>query len=379
MIKHLIVGVNERLYDLVPNLEGEVVVVDVTQSSQFMTFDHEKIQPLYQASLLSGQVSHPQFEDSFNFYDHIANQQVELNYIKKRELLEYLKNRHIEVVKGRIKLVNEHQVEVSYLGETQIFNVENLILNTNQDEENPHESPFIFTFDQLINTNQLFEHILVIASSLRALEIASMYNRFGSKVSLVTDRRLFSQISHLQFRDAIRASLIGQNIKLFEKYEAKSFKDDGQRVHVDIVPQSQLAFEIGEPAQPQTLIVDAIVIENLSDDRPLNQDVLFLNPTLALFNSETKGKVFQIDLQDLTYFNSRLDFEGGIEYRVNEDKIVGATFYCQNAVELKQILETLQDLSLDEFRNLKVLNNSLLGVLKESAQLISRNEEQHDG
>lgn len=377
MINHLIIGLNQHTLQLVNSLEGKIVVVDLVQKAQYTTFESEKVQALYQASLLSGQVDHSNFDDSAQFYDHVANQQVELNYMNKKELIETINNKKIEIVKGRVNIIDNHHVEVSYLSETKQLETENLIVNTEFSEENPYHSPFIFTFDELINTNQLFKRIGVVASSLRALEIASMFNRFGSEVSLIVDRRLFSQIDHLQFRDAIKESLTQQNIRLYEKYEVSEITDQEQSAVLQLQPQSNLAFEIGEQTMPQQIEVDVVVIENLEAGFNPNKDILFLNPALALFNANSEGEIVQIDAQELTYFKSRFDFDGGIEYRVNDNHIVGATFYCQNAIDLKQILEQLTHLNLDELSKLEVLNNSLMGVIKESAQIIFRKEEKY--
>lgn len=377
MINHLIIGLNQNTLPLINSLEGKIVVVDLVQQAQYTTFESEKVQALYQASLLSAQVDHTNFDDSAQFYDHVANQQVELNYMNKKELMETIVDKNIEVIKGRVNILDEHHVEVSYLSETKALETENLIVNTEFSEQNPYQSPFVFTFDELINTNQLFKRIGIIASSLRALEIASMFNRFGSQVSLIVDRRLFSQIDHLQFRDAIKESLTQQNIKLYEKYEVTEITDQEQSALLHLEPQSKLAFEIGEQTKPQQIEVDVVVIENLEDDFNPNKDILFLNPALALFNSDSEGEIVQIDAQDLTYFKSRFDFDGGIEYRVSDNHIVGATFYCQNAIDLKQILEQITHLNLDELSKLEVLNNSLMGVFKESAQIIFRKEEKN--
>lgn len=371
-MKTILIGLTEKIYDVLDTIEGQVVVIDQTNAQPFVTFESEKVQALYQASLLSGQVNHSSFEDSFEFYDHISTQQFELSYLNKKELVEFCENKNIQVIKGRITHKDENCIEVSYLGETQQVCGDQIVDLIGQSEENTHSSPFVFTFDQFLNTNQLFKRIGVIAKNLRGLEIASMYKRFGSEVSLIVDRRYFTQINHLQFRDAIRESIEEQGIALYEKYEATQFEDLSESVLVTLTPQSNLAFEIGKPLVEETIEFDAVILEF---DQGPSGETLFVEPALSLLNPNQEGEIVQIDCADFSYFKSRLDYEGGIEYRIFDNRIVGATFYCHNALDLKQALMLMTDQSLEEIKNLRVNRHSVLGVLKESAEIILKRKE----
>lgn len=369
----VVLGLSKKIKDL--DLDSKWTIIDLVNQHDFIDFESDEIQPLYQASLLAGQVNFEEFQHAYDFYDQVVTKQFELNYLKKKELLEYIKSTGAQVIKGRFVTKTDNMIELSYFGETQQIHYDHLEDYSMSQEENPYQSPFIFTFKEFIEANQLFKKVAIEATTLRSLEIASLLNRFSCDVTLITDRKFFSKINHLQFRDAIRETLVNQGVRLLEKYEVSSYKDLEQSIELKITPQSNLAFEIGEPLSEQTFEVDALIIENVEDSK--ENSVLFLNPSLAKFKSSDEGQIHQFDLDEFSYFRDRFEVDGGIEYKVFDNKIVGATFYCQDALDLKQNLMTLQHLRLNELSELDVLDSSLLGVLKESSKFIIGKDEQY--
>lgn len=369
MSKLVYIGIHADLLKVIPNQYHDICVIDQTNETPTTTFESEKVQALYQASLISGQVKHESFEDSFDFYDHIITQQFEILYEAKKKILEFLNEHHIRVIKGRITQISDQQIEVSYLNQKSVIDYDEIHYLNGKPEHNITQSPFVFSFDQFLNTNQLFKKIAVVGKSLRAIEIASLFKRFGSDVSLVVGRKYFSQINHLEFRDAIRASLSQQGIHVFEKYVVDEMQDEVDGVTLKLQPESALAFEIGEQLTRQDSKFDAVIME-FNTEKTYNPSILYSQPVLATFNPEAPGEIKQFDSDEFTYFNSRFETEGGIEYRISNGKILGATFYCSNAVDLKQIMTLIKDKSLFELAEMDVIYNSQLGVLKESAQKI---------
>lgn len=152
---------------------------------------------------------------------------------------------------------------------------------------------------------------------------------------------------------------------------------------------SQLAFEITEPVSEKTIEVDAVIVEgNIESphfseseidksvqDRVTNS--IFLNPILSVVESDSVTERYQYDVQVFTYFRSRFEIEGGIEFLVDNNKIVGGTFYCYNALELAQLLKVINN-DLNELKTLEVFDNSLLGVFKEAAHMILENGGEHE-
>lgn len=388
MLKTVIIGLNSNLLNFIDNLSGEIIVIDevgLKSKGQYIGFESEKVLALYQASLIAGQVEHSDFESSSNFYEHIFNQQHELEYMNHKQLIDILESKNVKILKGRFKLINPHSAELSYLGETKEITFSTLINNTNLMEENHSDSPFIFTFDQFLQTGQLFEKILVKGKTLRSLEIASMMARFGSEVVLVLPARLLNQIEHLLFRDEVRDILSRQNIKVLEKYEIESIEDLDSSAIVHVNPLSKLAFEVTEPVSNQSFEVQAIIVESdvnkstfdaseLDYSAPINKtESLFINPVLSVVKSNQETQKVQFDAQEFTYFQTRFEIEGGIEFLVNQDHIVGGTFFCFNALELSQLLKLMELQPLEELKQMDVFENSLLGVFKEAARKILEN------
>ena len=392
MFKTIIVGLNSNLLNIIDSINGQIVVIDeasLKSKGHYVGFESEKVLALYQASLIAGQLEHNDFKASEEFYEHISNQQHELDYMNHKALVEILESKNIQILKGRLNVISPVKAELTYLGETTELEYSQLIINAPKTEENPYQSPFVFTFDQFLHTSQLFRRVLIDAQSLRGLEIASMMARFGSEVTLVVGRRLFAQIDHLMFRDAVRETLISQNIELLEKYTVETIEDLDASTKVTIKPMSQLAFEITEPVSEKTIEVDAVIVEgNIESphfseseidksvqDRVTNS--IFLNPILSVVESDSVTERYQYDVQLFTYFRSRFEIEGGIEFLVDNNKIVGGTFYCYNALELAQLLKVINN-DLNELKTLEVFDNSLLGVFKEAAHMILENGGEHE-
>lgn len=392
MDKTLIVGLNSNLKNIVGDLDGEILVIDemgLKHAGQYTTFESDNVLSLYQASLVTGRLEHDDFSASQEFYEHLYNQQHELEYMNLKDLQDYLSAKNIKVLKGRLRVVDANHAELTYLGETTSIEFDKLILNTGFIEENPTDSPFVFTFNQFLNTGQLFRRILVDAKSLRGLEIAGLLARFGCEVTLVSGKALFSEIDHLMFRDAVRESIVDQGINHLEKYTIESIEDLDNVAKVHVKPLSQLAFEITNQVKEQTIEVDAIVIESDPTkpsfvegeedlSKPLRQhDSVFLNPVLASVKTSESGVPHRFDAQEFTYFKTRFEIDGGIELLVKDEFIIGGTFYCHNALELAQLLELIKHIPVGEIQHLSVFENSLLGVFKEAATKILEKDDQN--
>lgn len=360
MGNHVILGVNQESLN---HLKPGSILIDTYSTNEYLDFSYEQAQFLYQASLLAGQMDVSDFEATTQFYQQVLAQQKELQEQNKRELIQSLKGDGHQVINGRIIELNDHNLTLNFLGENQTINFDSLVDVRKSSEDNMYQNPFIYTFREFVESQGLFKTMAVEARTLRGLEIASLYSRFGVEVSVICDRKLLGQIGHLMFRDGLRQSLINSGVKLFEKYEIDEIETKEQSLLLSLNPITNLAFEIGDQLTPQTLEVEVLIIEN--QETATSSQVLFVEPMMMQWGRQQDTRTIRFNCHELSYFRTRFELDGGIELNINENKLVGATLMCANANHIGELMKVLSNKSIDEILNVKCTPYSMMALIQE--------------
>lgn len=149
---------------------------------------------------------------------------------EKNRLVSSLRQRNFEavdmlpnatVITGTASFVSPHQVMVRLKdsGEEILIEAKKIIVNTGAKPVIPvisgiEQSQRTFTSTSLIEQTQLPEELVIIGAGYIALEFASMYAQFGSKVTLLDRSATFLTNEDRDVADAIHAILTAKGINI---------------------------------------------------------------------------------------------------------------------------------------------------------------------
>jgi dihydrolipoamide dehydrogenase len=107
-----------------------------------------------------------------------------------RSGIEYLfKSNNVEWTKGRAVILSEHTVEVNREGNTEVYKADNIVVATGTVVASLPGLEFdhrhIIDTDDALELNDVPESLLVIGAGASGLEMATIYSRLGSRVTVV--------------------------------------------------------------------------------------------------------------------------------------------------------------------------------------------------
>ena len=114
----------------------------------------------------------------------------ELVVKRLRTGVEYLfKSNDVEWKQGRARIVSEHAVEVEQDGATETFEAENIVIATGTEvialPGLDFDHKYVIDTDDALDLADIPESLLVVGAGASGLEMATIYSRLGSKVTVV--------------------------------------------------------------------------------------------------------------------------------------------------------------------------------------------------
>lgn len=384
MKKTIIFGLNERALQYAINHRDEnVVVVDVKnflRRPKFVTFSDDITQLFYHSAQVRKSLMSESLEESQEFFRQISSSHHEKEKELKKLLIDKLTRLNVEIYRGHVSFTGDHQVTLRYLDNIDVFDFDKAYLNAGFQESHQYDHAFVFTLDELIHGEHLYESMIIEAKTLRSIEIAEMFAHFGSKVTLVCDRKFFNQIDHLMFRDAIKQSLIDANVTVLEKKEIDTVDFHDINLTVQLKSQSQLAFEIMDKKSVDSITADILVVEGEALRNTFDVDleifeelpepsmkILYLSKPFVTIekNKQATDRIVRLDASQIPYFVLRYEEEGGLEVSVNPmtNEMTAASIYTHQAIDIGQLITLMmnQSLSLDTIND--VSPESIFSVL----------------
>lgn len=384
MKKTIIFGLNDRALQYALNhRDEEISVVDVKnflRRPKYVSFNEDITQLFYHSAQVRKSLMSESLEESQEFFSQISSSHHEKEKELKKLLVDKLNKLNVVLYRGHVSFSGDHQVTLRYLNNVDVVDYDQAYLNAGFHEKHDREHAFVFTLDELIHGEHLYESMIIEAKTLRSVEIAEMFAHFGSKVTLVCDRKFFNQIDHLMFRDAIKQSLIDANVTIVEKKLIDSIEYHDTNLTVSLKHQSQLAFEIMESDGVDSVTADILIVEGEQVLNTFDKELqVFENlpePTMKIIylsmpfvtlekNKHTSHKVVRLDASQIPYFVLRYEEDGGLEVSVNPEtmEITAASIFTHQAIDLGQLIGLMmnQSLSLDTIRD--VSPESIFSVL----------------
>ena len=165
---------------------------------------------------------------------------------QSQDMREALVEDGVRIIDGRGRLDGNHHVvvEPSAGGESERIEAKTIIVAVGA---SPRELPDartdgerILNWKQLFNLEELPEHMIVVGSGVTGAEFASAYLQLGSKVTLVSSRDKVLPGNDTDAAELIEKVFTTGGMNLLRNARAKSVKNTGQAVEVELADGTTL-------------------------------------------------------------------------------------------------------------------------------------------
>ncbi|GJL78138.1 MAG: dihydrolipoyl dehydrogenase [Nitrospinaceae bacterium] len=196
------------------------------------------------------------FEDTIQFSQEIS---------KKREAA--LKESGVHIETGEGTLIGPNEIRILGPMEEKVVKAQKIIVATGSDMEAPATMPFdgerIISCDEVFKVGKAPDSVLILGGGGAGCELASLYNRLGSKTFLSDEASRLLQDQDTDIIEAAEGGMKKQKVKmLLNKKVVSIFKDESA---IDISLDGGVKFAVqtmvlmsGRKARTQNLGADAI-------------------------------------------------------------------------------------------------------------------------
>ena len=146
----------------------------------------------------------------------------------------------ISLIRGKAKFIDPKSIEV----DGKIFSAETIYINVGARPRIPEgfENVPVLTNETMLELEEIPEHLIIVGGGYVGLEFAQMFNRFGSKVTILERGERLMKQEDEDISEAIAEILKKEDINIRFKSECISAKPAGEGVEI------QLKCETGEPS-----------------------------------------------------------------------------------------------------------------------------------
>lgn len=155
-------------------------------------------------------------------------------FAKRDRIIEYLSDAGRKLIEdsggdtilGDAKILSQHEIEISMNGTKKIVEFDKLIIATGSSPL-PPRVPGIenaISEDEAVNLRKVPDSIVVIGGGFAGTEIAQIFSRLGSKVSLVTKGKVMKRLSE-EARKILLDSLEWDGVKVVENAKVERIQD----------------------------------------------------------------------------------------------------------------------------------------------------------
>ena len=174
---------------------------------------------VHEAKALSGCAERDFAQKAADYARAVARKDEVTGFLRQKNL-EMLTSRGVTVLTGQASFVSPHEVEVRFAdGRAEILHGEDIYINTGAYSVIPPieglaESANIYTSTSLLDLTRLPRRLLILGAGYIALEMASMYAKFGSSVTMLEYSRRFLPREDADMAQSVRAALEAQGVDI---------------------------------------------------------------------------------------------------------------------------------------------------------------------
>ncbi|UCG30934.1 MAG: dihydrolipoyl dehydrogenase [candidate division WOR-3 bacterium] len=163
--------------------------------------------------------------------------------------IEYLfKSNTVEWKKGRARIIAQHKVEIETDGSTETVEADNIVIATGTEViplpglEFDHK--YIIDTDDALELTDIPQRLLVIGAGASGLEMATIYSRLGSEVTVVEMMEQVLPGMEIELCEALQRIIKKSGIALFLASQVSGFEKKDEKLEVSIKTSGQIRREI---------------------------------------------------------------------------------------------------------------------------------------
>lgn len=237
---------------------GSAVLTDVVPSKGLINI----------AANLVNYLQTPEFESSRREFDFAKTNQrlIAMASAQSSDIKERLIKAGVDVIEGSAKLVSAAEVEIQTSSETARVSADAILLATGA---RPRELPGtttdgirILNWKHIYSLKELPQHLVVIGSGVTGAEFASAFSALGSKVTLVSSRKLVLPSEDQDAAKVIEDVFQRRGIQVRNEVRAKRVESDTHGVRVELsngesIEASHCLIAVGSLPNTENLGLDA--------------------------------------------------------------------------------------------------------------------------
>ena len=228
---------------------------------------------VHEAKALSGCAERDFAQKAADYARAVARKDEVTGFLRQKNL-EMLTSRGVTVLTGQASFASPHEVEVRFAdGHAELLHGEDIYINTGAYSVIPPiegltESANVYTSTSLLDLTRLPRRLVILGAGYIALEMASMYAKFGSSVTMLEYSRRFLPREDADMAQSVRAALEAQGVSIHLGVSARSVRDIAE----DGATRTELRCRVAGPdgaEEERVFTADAVLLA--TGRRPLTE------------------------------------------------------------------------------------------------------------
>lgn len=184
-------------------------------------------------------------------------------------------NDNVTVYDAKAKFLSDDKVEIDANGNKKVLTAEHIFVNTGADSiippiEGDMDSEKVYTSTSLINRKDLPETLAIVGGGYIGLEYASMYQNFGSDVTVITPDDNLLPDEDEEIAEEVQKVLENKGVQFVFGEKAEQINDLGDKVTLTLSHDEQVTAEAvllatGRKPNTEGLGLENTSIEQLED------------------------------------------------------------------------------------------------------------------
>mgnify|MGYP002601434131 CR=1 FL=1 len=147
---------------------------------------------------------------------------------------------NVDVITGTASFVSPHEVEVKTADKTLLLSGERIFINPGGETvippiEGVRENPRVYTSTTMLELEDLPRRLVILGGGYIALEFASFYAEFGSRVTILERGSRFLAREDADVADSVRKALENKGVTIITGASASAVRDAGDEAEVRFI------------------------------------------------------------------------------------------------------------------------------------------------
>ncbi|MSN96064.1 NAD(P)/FAD-dependent oxidoreductase [Campylobacter sp. FMV-PI01] len=257
------------------------------------------------------------YEDKKEYFKSAMKQKNELiTTLRAKNYAMLNDNKNIDIIDGVANFLDENHINIAQdNGKNITISANKFIINTGSYDKIPSikiDSNQVYTSKEILDIENLPDHLVVIGSGFIGLEFASMFANFGSKVSILIRKDEFLPNEDEDVKNSVKNELEAQGIEILLEAKPLSINNDtiiykSKDSEISLKADAFL-LATGRVANTKSLNLESANVKLNSDESiVVNEFLQTTNPNIYAVGDAKGGEFFTyISLDDYRIIFSHL-------------------------------------------------------------------------